>query len=308
MYYYSLGDGTPDAGGRGGPSRRDRTGRGGWNSSTWATPRRGSRTWGKRLTRRSAAIPGWTSSSWPATSSTGATSGPTGTTSSSAPSRSSTAAGHALRRQPRIPRPGAAALHARSSTARERAGRASTPTSSITFEYGGAFFAVLDSTLAVVSPTQARKQADWLDGSLPRRRRDVEVRDVPPPGLCVAPRRDNPVIREHWVPVFDKHHVDLVLQGHDHAYLRTYPMRGEPAGLDAGGGDDLRRLGLGRQVRRPGERDYTRSASPDSRPIRRSRSTRSPTASPIAPGPTRARPSTPRHRQARAGTVGGRWS
>jgi acid phosphatase type 7 len=28
------------------------------------------------------------------------------------------------------------------------------------------------------------------------------------------------------VPIFDKHHVDLVLQGHDHAYQRTYPLRG----------------------------------------------------------------------------------
>jgi hypothetical protein len=27
------------------------------------------------------------------------------------------------------------------------------------------------------------------------------------------------------VPIFDKHHVDLVLQGHDHAYQRTYPLR-----------------------------------------------------------------------------------
>ena len=27
------------------------------------------------------------------------------------------------------------------------------------------------------------------------------------------------------MPIFDKHHVDLVLQGHDHAYLRTYPLR-----------------------------------------------------------------------------------
>ena len=35
-----------------------------------------------------------------------------------------------------------------------------------------------------------------------------------------------PALREHWVPVFDKHHVDLVLQGHDHAYQRTYPLRG----------------------------------------------------------------------------------
>ena len=34
-----------------------------------------------------------------------------------------------------------------------------------------------------------------------------------------------PALREHWVPVFDKHHVDLVLQGHDHSYQRTYPLR-----------------------------------------------------------------------------------
>jgi 3',5'-cyclic AMP phosphodiesterase CpdA len=41
------------------------------------------------------------------------------------------------------------------------------------------------------------------------------------------PWRDTPSLREVWVPVFDKHGVDLVLQGHDHAYLRTYPMRGQ---------------------------------------------------------------------------------
>jgi hypothetical protein len=35
------------------------------------------------------------------------------------------------------------------------------------------------------------------------------------------------VLREQWVPIFDKHHVDLVLQGHDHAYSRTYPMRSQ---------------------------------------------------------------------------------
>ncbi len=32
-------------------------------------------------------------------------------------------------------------------------------------------------------------------------------------------------MRQHWTPLFDKYHVDLVLQGHDHAYLRTYPMK-----------------------------------------------------------------------------------
>ena len=33
--------------------------------------------------------------------------------------------------------------------------------------------------------------------------------------------RDNPELRGLWKPVFDKHHVDLVLQGHDHTYGRT---------------------------------------------------------------------------------------
>jgi len=27
--------------------------------------------------------------------------------------------------------------------------------------------------------------------------------------------------------LFDKYHVDMALQGHDHAYLRTYPMNNQ---------------------------------------------------------------------------------
>jgi hypothetical protein len=49
------------------------------------------------------------------------------------------------------------------------------------------------------------------------------------------PWRDMPALREYWVPIFDKHHVDLALQGHDHAYQRTYPLRAH------------------RRVQRPGE-------------------------------------------------------
>ena len=33
--------------------------------------------------------------------------------------------------------------------------------------------------------------------------------------------RDNPQIRGWWKPAFDKHRVDLVLNGHDHSYART---------------------------------------------------------------------------------------
>jgi len=93
------------------------------------------------------------------------------------------------------------------------------------FQYGGAFFAVLDSTSAVMSPTQARKQAEWLDRVLAESKADWKFVMFHHTIYPSHPVRDNPVIREHWVPIFDKHHVDMILQGHDHAYLRTHPMK-----------------------------------------------------------------------------------
>ena len=41
------------------------------------------------------------------------------------------------------------------------------------------------------------------------------------PVYSAAPGRDNAELRQAWQPVYDKYKVDLVLQGHDHAYLRT---------------------------------------------------------------------------------------
>ena len=45
-------------------------------------------------------------------------------------------------------------------------------------------------------------------------------------------------IRERWLPLFDRHRVDLVLCGHDHDYERSWPVRGcnRDAGRDAATG------------------------------------------------------------------------
>lgn len=94
------------------------------------------------------------------------------------------------------------------------------------FEYADAFVAVLDSTLAVSDSSMARKQAEWLDAALANTRRTWKLVMFHHPVYASHPTRENPGLRDAWVPVFDRHHVDLVLQGHDHAYLRTYPMRG----------------------------------------------------------------------------------
>lgn len=32
-------------------------------------------------------------------------------------------------------------------------------------------------------------------------------------------------IRDYWVPIFEQHDVDLVIEAHDHAYKRTWPIR-----------------------------------------------------------------------------------
>jgi hypothetical protein len=39
-------------------------------------------------------------------------------------------------------------------------------------------------------------------------------------------------IRQEWLPLFDRYQVDLVLNGHDHDYERSFPVRG--ADIDAG--------------------------------------------------------------------------
>ncbi len=93
------------------------------------------------------------------------------------------------------------------------------------FECGDACFAVLDSTLAVSDSDRARQQADGSTRCWRESRATWKIVMFHHPVYPSHPWRDAPALREHWVSIFDKHHVDLVLQGHDHAYLRTYPLR-----------------------------------------------------------------------------------
>jgi hypothetical protein len=45
------------------------------------------------------------------------------------------------------------------------------------------------------------------------------------PVYASHPTRENPEIAAAWIAAFERAGIDLVLQGHDHAYLRTHPMR-----------------------------------------------------------------------------------
>ena len=92
------------------------------------------------------------------------------------------------------------------------------------FEYSDAFVAVLDSNLGIHDSRLAKVQADWLDEALSKTRATWKFVTFHHPVYASHVSRENPQLAIAWGPVFDKHHVDLVLQGHDHAYLRTRPM------------------------------------------------------------------------------------
>lgn len=93
------------------------------------------------------------------------------------------------------------------------------PERAYSFEYGNALFVVLDGNLPPAS------QAAWLEQKLSQTHATWKFVLFHQPAYSSGGNRDNVELRAAWTPLFDKYHVDMVLQGHDHAYLRTYPMR-----------------------------------------------------------------------------------
>ena len=95
------------------------------------------------------------------------------------------------------------------------------PERAYTFKYSNAEFFVLDSNL------MPDTQTAWLEKTLAASTATWKFAVYHHPAYSSKPERDNPNIRDLWTPLFDKYHVDMALQGHDHAYLRTYPMKGQ---------------------------------------------------------------------------------
>lgn len=46
------------------------------------------------------------------------------------------------------------------------------------------------------------------------------------PSLRAFDNTQSVLVREHWIPIIDQYKVPLVLEFHDHAYKRTYPVKG----------------------------------------------------------------------------------
>jgi len=95
------------------------------------------------------------------------------------------------------------------------------PERAYSFEYSNALFVVLDSNQL------AETQTEWLEQQLANTKAVWKFVVYHHPAYSSSAKRDNPEVRKKWGAIFDKYHVDMALQGHDHAYLRTYPMKNE---------------------------------------------------------------------------------
>lgn len=78
----------------------------------------------------------------------------------------------------------------------------------------------LDAEQIDESPVYLNKQQKWLDSVLTKDPRKWTAITFHYPVFSTKPNRDNENLRNHFKPLFDKHKVDIVLQGHDHAYGR----------------------------------------------------------------------------------------
>jgi len=96
-----------------------------------------------------------------------------------------------------------------------------TPERAYSFTYSNALFVILDSNL------EPETQTAWLEQQLAGTNAKWKFVVYHHPAYVSSPSRETPRLRKEWGALFDKYHVDLALQGHDHAYLRTYPMHNE---------------------------------------------------------------------------------
>jgi predicted phosphodiesterase len=94
------------------------------------------------------------------------------------------------------------------------------PERAFSYTYGDALFVILDSN------RELHDQTAWLEEQLANSDATWKFVMYHHPAYVSKDNRENEFVRDVWGPVFDRYEVDIAFQGHDHAYLRTKPMRG----------------------------------------------------------------------------------
>jgi 3',5'-cyclic AMP phosphodiesterase CpdA len=110
-----------------------------------------------------------------------------------------------------------------------------TPSRYYTTTHGPADFFYLDSSVPGVFGPGSSAQWEWLDDMLASSTNQWKIVTLHHP-LYSSGRHGSTVgARERLEPILARHHVDLVLAGHDHDYERTNPQQGVTYVVSGGG-------------------------------------------------------------------------
>jgi hypothetical protein len=108
------------------------------------------------------------------------------------------------------------------------------------FDWGDLHITVLNDT-PVDPATIGGDQARFLDDDLARTQKPFKLVVHHKPvytsyeGADITGHMHEAELEEDWVPLYEKHNVDLVLNGHVHAFERTFPLRGGQPVADGAG-------------------------------------------------------------------------
>lgn len=99
----------------------------------------------------------------------------------------------------------------------------------------GVRFISINSYRVEESDTDLEKQREWVRSLLKDNPNKWTIVTYHHPFYSIRPTRDNKRMRDTFKPLFDQYKVDLVLQGHDHAYARgRQKIEGPTKGRDNG--------------------------------------------------------------------------
>ena len=110
-----------------------------------------------------------------------------------------------------------------------------TPGRYYTTSHGPVDFFYLDSSVPGLYGPRASEQLEWLDDALASSANQWKVVALHHPPYSSGVHGSTPGAQERLVPLLSRHHVDLVLSGHDHDYERVEPQDGVTYVVSGGG-------------------------------------------------------------------------
>jgi hypothetical protein len=110
-----------------------------------------------------------------------------------------------------------------------------TPALYYTTTHGPVDFFYLDSSAPGLFGSAASAQREWLDDALASSTNQWKIVALHHPPYSSGRHGSTPGAQALLEPIVARHHVDLVLAGHDHDYERTHPISGVTYVVSGGG-------------------------------------------------------------------------